>query len=799
MSSGGAATLGRPGSRSSLAGGDEQDRILDEANNNVKRNAFYMKRAIDEGHTGDAIKFATDMIYELRTGKLSPQNYYDLYISVTDELRSLEAYLEDVHLAADKKSNLYEKVQHAGNIIPRLYLLVLVGCIYIRTQTSPAMDILFDLVELCKGVQHPTRGLFLRSYLTQCSKDKLPDVNTALQGVDLSDPKPVKDAIEFLLQNFSEVNRLWVRMQHQGANRDRARRERERQNLRMLVGTNLVRLSQLESIDLATYKEVVLPRLLEQVINCKDKIAQEYLMDCIIQVFPDEYHLATLETFLGSISQLQPKVNSKDIVISLMNRLSSYALQSPHAIPDDLEMFAMFRDYSKTIMQTKEGMPVPDVLSLQVALINFASKVYPDRLSYIDDILSNVAVTLQSTGSKTAPAKGVRHVVKLLTVPLETVSTRVLDLAHYANVLQYLDFENRKQVANSIVQSVLEAGAPLTDLGKATTLFEYIAPLLRDLDDTPPLDDSLKYEFEAEQHDVARLVHLLNASNTDAQFALLQMAKKQLCSGGPTRMPFTMPALAFSCLRLIPRVFEREQREDVDQAVKSKNVFRVVHQLISSIASTSPQVAVRIFLATALASDRCAFEEITYEFMTQAFMTYEEEIANSKEQHAAVQLFAGTIQHLSALSEESYDTLSSKVTQHAARLLKKRDQVRGLCLCAHMLWTSKCGGKNRGEAVLSALQRAIKISNNVMNAQEQAELLIEILDDMVHFFEKEVQCINAERIKNVVELVQEHLADLEDGRATKTIKGQFDQIVDRIKAKDGVSTYSHDAGDGFAA
>lgn len=241
-------------------------------------------------------------------------------------------------------------------------------------------------------------------------------------------------------------------MQHQGANRDRARRERERQNLRMLVGTNLVRLSQLESIDLATYKEVVLPRLLEQVINCKDKIAQEYLMDCIIQVFPDEYHLATLETFLGSISQLQPKVNSKDIVISLMNRLSSYALQSPHAIPDDLEMFAMFRDYSKTIMQTKEGMPVPDVLSLQVALINFASKVYPDRLSYIDDILSNVAVTLQSTGSKTAPAKGVRHVVKLLTVPLETVSTRVLDLAHYANVLQYLDFENRKQVANSIVQ-----------------------------------------------------------------------------------------------------------------------------------------------------------------------------------------------------------------------------------------------------------------------------------------------------------------------------------------------------------
>ena len=31
-------------------------------------------------------------------------------------------------------------------------------------------------------------------------------------------------------------------------------------------------------------QEFVLPRVLEQVVNCKDVIAQEYLMDCIIQV-----------------------------------------------------------------------------------------------------------------------------------------------------------------------------------------------------------------------------------------------------------------------------------------------------------------------------------------------------------------------------------------------------------------------------------------------------------------------------------------------------------------------------------
>lgn len=52
----------------------------------------------------------------------------------------------------------------------------------------------------------------------------------------------------------------------------------------MLVGTNLVRLSELESVTLQEYKETVLPRVLEQISACKDKIAQEYLMEVLIQV-----------------------------------------------------------------------------------------------------------------------------------------------------------------------------------------------------------------------------------------------------------------------------------------------------------------------------------------------------------------------------------------------------------------------------------------------------------------------------------------------------------------------------------
>ena len=50
-----------------------------------------------------------------------------------------------------------------------------VGVVYIKTNEQSKRDILRDLVEMCRGVQHPLRGLFLRNYLLQCTRNLLPD------------------------------------------------------------------------------------------------------------------------------------------------------------------------------------------------------------------------------------------------------------------------------------------------------------------------------------------------------------------------------------------------------------------------------------------------------------------------------------------------------------------------------------------------------------------------------------------------------------------------------------------------
>lgn len=56
-----------------------------------------------------------------------------LDMSITDELRHLESYLLDEFEKGRKVPDLYELVQYAGNIVPRLYLLITVGLVYIKS------------------------------------------------------------------------------------------------------------------------------------------------------------------------------------------------------------------------------------------------------------------------------------------------------------------------------------------------------------------------------------------------------------------------------------------------------------------------------------------------------------------------------------------------------------------------------------------------------------------------------------------------------------------------------------------
>eukprot|EP00798_Chlamydomonas_sp_ICE-L_P013364 gene13364-19210_t len=196
-----------------IASSEEQERILSEAKNQIKRSVFHMRKAVDEDNMKEVLRYSAAMLGELRTSLLSPQKYYELYMLIFDQLANLEAFFAEERSKGRSYADLYELVQHAGNVLPRLYLMVAVGCLYMKSKEAKSKDILKDLVELSKGVQHPTRGLFLRSYLCQRSRTVLPDTGSDYEG----EGGDVNDALDFLMSNFIEMNKLEVHATKRGA------------------------------------------------------------------------------------------------------------------------------------------------------------------------------------------------------------------------------------------------------------------------------------------------------------------------------------------------------------------------------------------------------------------------------------------------------------------------------------------------------------------------------------------------------------------------------------------------------
>ena len=54
-----------------------------------------------------------------------------------------------------------------------------------------------------------------RNYLLQCTRNILPDTADSGEFAEGQDPGKIEDSIDFIQLNFAEMNKLWVRMQHQ--------------------------------------------------------------------------------------------------------------------------------------------------------------------------------------------------------------------------------------------------------------------------------------------------------------------------------------------------------------------------------------------------------------------------------------------------------------------------------------------------------------------------------------------------------------------------------------------------------
>ena len=674
----------------------QQQRFLTDATRKVQEHAYYMRQAMDQKNLPVVLDRAAHMVGELggpphghhhssgsngpsNTGlsaKLNPKNYYELYMRALEDMPTFEDYLYNlvkqpltpadsiqivesrhsaVRMAPYTMRELYSCTQYCPRVVSRLYLQISAGSALIRSGEVGAKWVLNELAQAVRCEQNPIRGLFLRHFLLTALRDKLPDTPAPMPGapdletiqseeeleaksedsVGEKDPGTVKDSYEFVLGNFMEMNKLWVRIQHlpgEGNNKDvRKRRERERNELRILVGTNLVRLSQLECVTSKIYGEIILPQILDHIVEQGDPLSQAYLMDCLVQVFPDEYHIETLPILLNVCPRLRDKVNIRTILQGLMDRLANYLAEEELLDESDTnqvkkalarDSFGLFEECVQKVYNARgPKLTSKEVIRLQTALLQFSLKCYPGNMNQISRCIAvcvsalrqaNASYDVQDGAVTQAPNDNVMikaldeasvvELEKLLSIPLDSLALKVLKLDHYGDLISFLPWASRKEVALKMLQAIDNVGSTPGSMKEIEELFSVIQPVLRN--ENAAFDESLGEDLTAKatslmaglgvnrqspqtsfmsnevgghigQADVSRetilvskLVHLLDHQDLDVLFEMLKVARTQICRGGPQRYGGTLVAVVFASIKLIHRI--RGHSEEAAAPAESK-------------------------------------------------------------------------------------------------------------------------------------------------------------------------------------------------------------------------------------
>ncbi|VDM58394.1 unnamed protein product [Angiostrongylus costaricensis] len=785
----------------------EQEKLLESATRVIRSESLEMKRCLDKGETMDALKHALQFLTELKTSELSPKYYYRLYMDAVSELQHLESFLVDEH--ERNKSNiekLYECVQYAGAIIPRLYLLITIGVVYIKCGEDTRRNILSDLVEMCRGVQNPLRGLFLRNYLLQSTRTLLPDspdLNTTeyvfVNDLPESDKEPqecdgtVSDAVHFVLVNFAEMNKLWVRMQHQGPSREREKREKDRMELRILVGTNLVRLSQLENLTEEMYVKEVLPSILEQVVSCRDRISQEYLMECVIQVFGDDFHLATLNEFLQACGDLVPEVNVKNILIALIERLAIFSANPEgRGIPAEIQLFDIFSEQAKNLVKNHTDMSTEDIVSLYAAIVNLAIKCYRDRPEFANTTFGSLKCILEER-KKTAvePFDAVgRELMKLIRLPVDAHNNalKVAELTEFVPVMECFKYHGRCLASSYIIQNMLENETFMRTEGDVAVMCAVLHSVLVDQPDQP-VNASETEDFEDEQHLVARLVHLIQADTPDEQFLLLNNARKILGAGGKIRIKYTLAPIVFELYKLILRFVHLKDEENWE--AKIRKMFMCAMGTIGALITTAEmsELPLKLYLEGAMVADKVPLSDsssVVYEFISKAMSVFEDELSESRERINALSLITGTMLEIGNLPTESWDTLVGQIVIAAsAKVFKKADQTQTLCTVVSLYWkgqtTESNGPVRNGEKVVEVMKKATKIASQCLEPIVQQQLFIKIIDTLLYYYEDNCLEITEDMLVELLSRSKDNAVQLDVSAEADALEKHLAMTLQHIK------------------
>ncbi len=797
---------------------EEQEKYLDESLKVVKAQGYHIHQAIDRNNCRATLRETAHMLLELKSSLLTPSSYYQLYSVILDEMLNVLNFFKEEARRGRRMRKLYDIVQQASNIIPRLYLMIAVGSVVIENDPKQCKEIISDLLGMIKGVQSPTRGLFTRHFFMKLIKDKLPDKGNEYETENCN----VEDSVNFILQNLEEMTRLWIRLSANTVGDEKILRDKERLDLKILIGENINRLSSLEGLSLELYQSKILPKLTEILLENRDSISQQYIMECIIQAFPDDYNIQCMEDILKTATQLDENVDVKSLFIILMEKLARYVAENGADAQNLVEaaekIFEPLKgSIDKLVLQSINqpgGIQEPNkFLELELALMKFTIKCCPsnERLNTVNQILEKTKFILNAYNRKLTQ-DGENILKNLLVAPLES-ELSIFDFNYFPEIMVFLNFSSRTSLALRIIES-LSHKEKLDSREKVQILLGYIRTLLEDSTDTIEVD---AYQFEYEQNIVAKMLFVIKANDPFKLQEILDTLVPIFAKGGTRRIKYTLPTLVNAYLRLTLQVDETHynklnpneegtgiHKEFIKYLIMDKlsdndavsefitNVHHKVDEIIKVVNTAYPDLGIKLYLSSAgninqMKVNPEKFIDLYKYYMNNAIQMFKEIKNDQRDKVTLLANMIGNLVRFKLGSTDNIEPIADELKTLSLNLIKRADQCHAMLNCTELYFTL-----NNGKKAKECINKAKRFADFSMTNPENLPLFIIIINKYIYFIEAtegDNYFFEKDDVDDTIEVVKNHVSTIRNENTNqaflpeveKYFKDTLDIITKRAK------------------
>ena len=149
----------------------EEKKSYENLFNKMKMISLKLRNSIDRNDIRQVLKFSVEMLSLLKTDFKSISLYTQLFSNIIEEISAIKIYFQEEINRGRRVKEFFEAVQQCVTVLPRLYLMIIVGYIYVEQFPDEKKSIFDEILKMLNSLQSPVRGFMVRYYyVTGCSE-----------------------------------------------------------------------------------------------------------------------------------------------------------------------------------------------------------------------------------------------------------------------------------------------------------------------------------------------------------------------------------------------------------------------------------------------------------------------------------------------------------------------------------------------------------------------------------------------------------------------------------------------------